>query len=178
MTEFIKKYGCNVYSQNGEDGIIEEVVKRVKGSVAVEFGAADGYYCSNTAVLRACGWKVYMYDLHELPGLVEFKQITPENVNELPECDLLSIDIDGNDYAVWKAYKGKPKVVIIEINSSLNPDVHHFSLDHGSSFVTMNELAESKGYFLLCHTGNCIYVLNEYKSLFPDADKTFDRSWQ
>lgn len=175
---FKDRYGCNVYSQNGEDGIIEEVLKRIplKG-VAVEFGGADGYFCSNTAVLREKGWKVYMYDLTSITELVQVKSITPENVNELPECDLLSIDIDGNDYSVWKAYKGKPAIVIIEINSSLNPDVWLFSHSEGASFKAMNELAESKGYFLLCHTGNCVYVLNEYKDLFPDADKHFDRSW-
>jgi hypothetical protein len=44
--------------------------------------------------------------------------------------------------------------------------VYHFSHEHGSSYSMMNMLAEAKGYYLIYHTGNCIYVLSEYKDLF------------
>jgi hypothetical protein len=175
----IKQFSVNIHSQNGEDGIISEALNRIKPKLkqAVEFGGADGFYCSNTALLREQGWKVYMYDLKDCPPYVMAKQITEKNINELPKCSVLSIDTDGEDYNLWKAYTGKPDIVIIEINSSLDPDQDHFTLDEGANFSIMNKLAKSKGYFLLCHTGNNIYILNEYKELFKDADETFNTSW-
>jgi len=69
------------------------------------------------------------------------------------------------------------KSFIIEINSSLPPEIYHFSKEQGCSFSMMNALAEEKGYFLLCHTGNCIYVLEKYRELFPDADDSFKTDW-
>lgn len=184
MKEFVKKYAKGVHSQNGEEGIIEEALKRMDKSVgvAVEFGAPNQTYCSNIYFLKEKGW-VCRYFSDEASEGVEQKFITPGNVNELPECNVLSIDIDGNDFEVWKAYNGRPEIVIIEINSSLNPDEEFFSPSQGSSFYTMNKLASEKGYFLLCHTGNCIYVDLKYKELFPEiylivtSNLFFNRSW-
>jgi hypothetical protein len=201
MLDFVNKYGFNVFSQNNEDGIIEEVLSRLKivSGCCVEFGGADGTFCSNTAHLLTNGWKGKLIEGDEilfdqmlnnerLPDSVEMENdfVTPENVNRLvPDCNLLSIDIDGNDYEVWKAYKHKPAVVIIEINSSFNPEVYHFSKEQGSSYAMMNKLGEEKGYFLLCHTGNLIFIDNKYKKLFPEVkfdpitnhNKFFNTSW-
>lgn len=184
MKDFVKKYGKDIDSQNGENGIIEEVLKRLDKSVgvAVEFGAPNQTYCSNIHFLKAKGWNCRFFNDVAGEG-VEQKFITAGNVNELPLCNVLSIDIDGNDFEVWKAYKGRPEIVVIEINSSLNPDEEFFSPEKGASFYTMNKLASEKGYFLLCHTGNCIYVDLEYKNLFPEihlivtSERFFDRSW-
>lgn len=53
------KYRKNYYSQNGEDGVIEEILKRmgIKQGWFVEFGAWDGKYLSNTYALVEKGWK-------------------------------------------------------------------------------------------------------------------------
>lgn len=177
----MKKYLSNIFSQFGEDGIIEECLKRINPAkkVCIEFGGHDGYFCSNTRHLINLGWKGYLYDI--TPGSPDvFKsEITPDNVNGLPECTLLSIDIDGNDYNVWKAYKGSPDIVIIEINSSVEPDAMSpvSDLNHGTGYLPMKLLGESKGYFLLIHTGNMIFILDKYKHLFPDADETFKTDW-
>lgn len=183
MKDFVKKYGSNITSQNGENGIVEEVLHRlqIQEGRAIEFGAPTKRYCSNIYPLGR--WEKLYYDNYPQEEGVTMKVITPENVNDLPNCDLLSIDIDGNDFNVWKAYNGKPAIVIIEINSSLDPDIEFFHPDRGSSFCTMNRLANDKGYFLLCHTGNNIYVDLKYKSLFPEIDlivtseKFFNHSW-
>lgn len=184
MQTFAKKYGNNTFSQNNEDGIISEILKRLKKKkgIAIEFGAADGFYCSNTANLK--GWTKHLYDINP-SGEVEYKNITPDNVNELPKCDLISIDVDGNDYKIWQAYEGKPDVVVIEINSSFKPDEDHWSMEKGCSYKKMVELGISKGYFLVCHTGNLIFCLNEHKELFPeitgdpltDVKDYFNYSW-
>ena len=166
----------NVYSQNGEDGIIVEIFRRleISNGTACEFGSADGYWFSNIRNLMDQGWTgVQLEAKHG-------QFVTPENVNELvpAELDLLSIDIDGNDYACWQAYNGSAKVVIIEINSGLPPDKDHFTEITGSNFSIMCKLAKSKGYELLAHTGNCIFVQREYIKLFPDQDLTFDNSFR
>lgn len=170
MLTFASKYGCNVYSQFGEDGIIDEAIRRIKPEVktCIEFGGADGYYCSNTRHLIDQGWTGKMYDMHPGHPSVEKKEITPENVNDIGDCTVLSIDTDNNDYHIWKAYKFKPAIVIIEINSSVDPMVDMIPGEHGASFKSMVELAINKGYFLLAHTGNCIFVWNKYKHLFPE----------
>ncbi len=164
----------NKYSQNGEESILQDVFQKLQitNGKCCEFGSHDGYFCSNTRLLVEQGWQgVFMDAIHG-----DF--ITPENVNDkVPQdLDLLSIDIDGNDHAVWLAYNGNAKVVVIEINSSLDPEKDFFSKDKGCNFSLMNKLAETKGYFLLCHTGNCIYIKNEYKKLF-NPNTTFNRSW-
>lgn len=166
----------NIYSQNGEDGIIEEIFRRLKitNGKACEFGASDGYWLSNTRKLMDEGW--YCVQLEASNG----QYVTEGNVNELvPQAlDFLSIDIDGNDYAVWKVYTGKAKVVCIEINSSKDPDADSFTPQDGANYSIMLKLAKAKGYELLCHTGNLLFVQRKYKKLFPDADKTFDTSWR
>jgi len=98
-------------------------------------------------------------------------------VNELPACSVLSIDIDGNDAMIWLAYNGKPDIVVIEINSSIPPDQMVSSPEVGTSFRSMNAIAEVKGYFPLIHTGNVIYILKKHQHLFPDADITFKTDW-
>lgn len=167
------------YSQNGEQGIIDEVIKRVPMplKIAVEFGAPTKAYCSNIYHLEEQGWTCIFFDSDPQEVGIIKRFITPENVNDLPECSIISFDTDGMDYELWKAYKGNPVLVIVEINSGLNPETDFFHSDKGCNFSLMNKLAEEKGYTLLCHTGNCIYIRNDFAHLFPDADKTFDRQW-
>lgn len=200
MLEFVKKYGHNVYSQNGEDGIIQECLHRMKMTkgYCVEYGAADGRFCSNTHLLFQQGWvgtmiesdvnlftqmKKNMVGLQCVPYHTE---VNTGNVNLVlrKEIDVLSIDTDGrNDFDCLKAYTGKAKILIIEINSSVHPLVDY--LDEGASYITMLNLATSKGYFLLCHTGNMVFVGKEYKDLFPEIDLDpvarvdlyFDKQW-
>jgi hypothetical protein len=167
------------YSQNGESGIIDEVIKRVQPTfnVAVEFGAPTKAYCSNIYHLEEKGWNCIFFDSDPQEEGIIKKFITKENVNELPECSIASFDTDGADYELWKAYKSEPILVIVEINSSVDPDKDFFSLKDGCNFSLMNKLADEKGYTLLCHTGNCLYIRNDLAHLFPEADKTFDTTW-
>lgn len=162
------------YSQNGEEGIVVEIFKRLKitGGTCCEFGNLPSHTFSNTQYFIEKGFEGYLFDKDY--GYY----ITPENVNDIvpDELTLLSIDIDGNDYAVWQAYKGSADVVIIEINSSLGEEVHSFSLSEGCSYAKMNQLAKDKGYHLVFHTGNCIYVKQEYAHLFTEP-VIFNNKW-
>lgn len=141
----------------------------------------------------------YFFKRHSNPkvALPIFKQamITAENINELitstgsvtnsdelpSEIGLLSIDIDGNDYWVWKAMNCvSPQVVIIEthnefgMNDIIVPyDPNYFypgkhPTYHGASPVAMTKLAKHKGYRLVGANElgfNLIYVRED---LIPD----------
>lgn len=177
MLTFYEKYNRNIYSQNGEDGIIDEIFYRLRHHLsepltAVEFGAPSWDYCSNTAALASKKFTIRMFDINENPDpRIELKKITPDNVNDIFECpDVLSIDVDNDDYHIWKAYRGKPAIVIIEINSSILPPAEVVPGDHGASFMAMLKLGISKGYFLVCHTGNMIFVDKDHSNLFPEIN--------
>ena len=120
----INEFEARTSSQNGEDGILAEIARRlgIGAGFFVEFGVQDGSVC-NTALLAAGGWRgVYIeadaacsQRLREryasstrIKTIQEF--VTAENIAEIfaragvpSEFDVLSIDIDGNDYWVWKA---------------------------------------------------------------------------
>lgn len=173
MISFYKKYqDKGKYSQNGEWGIIYECLKRINPilKVAIEFGAPDYYYCSNVAQLEEHYWKIKVYDINPNPDpRIIQAEITPDNVNEIiGECSVLSIDTDNNDYHIWKAYESHPDIVIIEINSSIPPGIEMIPGDKGASYTSMVELGLNKGYSLVAHSGNLIWILNKYGGLFPE----------
>lgn len=201
MRTFVNGHKSNVYSQNGEDGVIAECLIRmhIENGKCVEFGAHDGMFCSNTRRLIDLGWDGLMIECD--PALFEQlqtnsqdcttlkilnKAVTPGNINELiKDCDILSIDVDGQDYPLWKAYLGYAKIVIVEINSNYPPGVLVTGKKYGTSYDFMVRLGLRKGYFLLCHVGNLIFIHNSYKDRFMDihanplteADAYFDYGW-
>jgi hypothetical protein len=190
-------YSNNVYSQNGEDGILSEIFKRLEPSLSsvndrtcVEFGAWDGVHLSNTfQFIENFGWKAILIEGDEsrftsLKQLaVNFPNITPVNqfvgrwtdksdnlesiLSDLAlpcNFELLSIDIDSYDLDVWEGLTDfSPLVVVIEINSSFPPGIlkRHDEYSSGNSFSSTLEVAIQKGYTLVAHTGNCIFVKNE-----------------
>ena len=82
------------------------------------------------------------------------------------DFDLLSIDVDGPDYWIWKSLENyQPRVVIIEVTDHpLGLDarkIYEYGQPGGSTILPMVELAKQKGYELACVTGNAIFVLRE-----------------
>ena len=129
----LHRYERKRYTQNGEAGVLAEIFARVgvTNRYCVEFGCEDASEC-NTAFLLEHGWQGLLMDpggLSRNPWAVVRKElVTAENVNDLfqkygvPEAfDLLSIDIDGNDYWVWRAITYRPRVVVIEYNAHVPP---------------------------------------------------------
>ena len=189
MLTFASKYAQNIFSQNGENGIIDECINRIKPQlkVAVEFGAPTREYCSN--INHLTDWERIFFDINPSDPQVTEAEITPANVNEIiPDCSVLSIDVDGNDYNIWKAYEGRPDLVVIEINSGIHPmnDAPVSDLQHGTGYLPMVQLGISKGYVLLCHTGNLVFLRADHHKLFPEIQGTgienyplyFNNSWQ
>lgn len=181
----------NVYSQNGEDGVLEYIFEKIADALppekwCVEFGAWDGQHLSNTFHLVEQGWNaVYIEGDDEkfddllktsaaYPKIIPIKAMVGYEDNdssrldhllektEIPKnFDLLSVDIDSYDLAVWQSFSGHAKVVVIEINSSVRPGIFqwHDGINfQGNSFSSTLEVAKNKGYDLVCHTGNLIFV--------------------
>jgi hypothetical protein len=178
----------NVYSQNGEDGVTELLIDLldIKEGSFCEFGAWDGKYLSNTFnLLQNRNWKgVYIEgDESKYQDLLGLKNefgnrvqtinayVDHKDQNTLDNLlkdtfleknfDLLSIDIDGMDYHIWKAFtQYKPKLVIIEVNSNLRPgDFTISEIDTpnswiGTGFSAVCELGIEKGYYPIIHFGN------------------------
>lgn len=142
----LHRYAFQVNSQNGEDGIIHEIFRRIETSnrVFVEVGVGDGKE-SNTAFLLSQGWSGYWFDasdafLRSIEARREFQNgcLTPcvsavdkENIAALFErlgvprqFDLLSLDIDQNTFHIWEALRAfTPRVVVAEYNAAIPPDI-------------------------------------------------------
>jgi len=116
------------FSQNGEDGIIRAIFTMIgiTNKYYVEFGVEDGMQCNSRYLLKN-GWNGLLMDGSHEDALINLhcEFVTAENIESLfqkynvpNEFDLLSIDIDSNDYWVWKAIENfRPRVVVIEYNS-------------------------------------------------------------
>jgi len=184
-------YAANVYSQNGEDGILEHLLERIgdRNSWCVEFGAWDGLHLSNCAnLIRNHGYSGVLIEadrsrfetLREnyrsfrgvttLNAFVGFRE--DDNLDTLlsrvampHDPDVLSIDIDGNDYHVWAATaRLKPKIVCIEFNPTI-PNAVDFvqaadpAAQQGAGVRSLVELGRQKGYELACCTAwNAMFV--------------------
>jgi hypothetical protein len=191
------KYSSNKYSQNGEDGIIAEILKRLKDKInnyyLCEFGAWDGVYASNTFKLVQENDNITALYIEGDPDKYkELVDTTTKFTNIIPLCAyvdykdnensldnilkkynfpldflILSIDIDSWDYQVFKKMEiYRPIIIIIEINSSISPlnndHIHNGDTMFGTAFMPMYMLALQKGYKLVCHTGNMIFIRNDY----------------
>jgi hypothetical protein len=209
---FYKKYNKNIYSQNGEDGIVEELLNRleIKNGWVCEFGAWDGIYLSNTFALIEKGFKgVYIENNLEkyndlLKTVKKYPNIKPLNYlvdhnngantldnilqyTDIPiNFDILSIDIDSYDYQIWKSLKKyKPKIVIIEINSSIDTNnekhIHTDGIYQGTGFRATFNLAIEKGYTFLLHTGNMFFIENnlfdKINIKYENELENFRREW-
>ena len=190
----------NIYSQNGEDGIVEELLNRlnIETGWVCEFGAWDGICCSNTFNLvknknfhavyiegDENKYKDLLKTVEKFPNIVPIKAYVDHNdssnlldnllkqTNIPTDFDILSIDIDSYDYQVWKSvHVYKPKIVIIEINSSVrplnNPNwIHTPNKYQGTGFQPTYNLGIEKGYKFVLHTGNLFFVRSD---LFDQLD--------
>jgi len=205
MLDDLADYEASVYSQCGEDGVLGRIFDVIGAGnrYFVEFGAWDGQHLSNTANLRLNGgWQgLLMEGSDKADGeLVKREFVDAGNVNALfakhavPETfDLLSIDIDGNDYWIWEAVTAcSPRLVIIEYNSLFGPDRavvvpydpefdrHRFveaaeggHYYFGASLQALSRLAEQKGYRLILTEPqgvNAFFPRNDVGQEIPACD--------
>jgi len=169
------RYEWRSRSQHGEDGILDAIFHTIGTTNRrfVEFGVGRGWRCNTAYLAHTLGWQGLMMDGSvDERSAPEVRQafINAENIEELfekhgvpREFDLLSIDIDGNDYWVWEAIRSYlPRVVVIEYRAFIPPDESatipydpDFVWDHrtnfcGASLLALTRLGERKGYRLVC----------------------------
>jgi hypothetical protein len=187
----INDHELSVYSQNGEDGILVHLFSTigVHDHRFVEFGVGDGVQCNTANLSINFGWQGLLIegDRRQAGNAARYyrrrasmaervkvrnEMVTAENIDHIlaeeriqGEIDLLSIDIDGNDYWVWRAISTiRPRVVIIEYNASFGKEravvvpyepsavhrwLHPSGYYHGASLAALNRLATEKGYALV-----------------------------
>jgi len=191
-----------VYSQWGEDGIIQHLINKIEipNKIFVEFGV-ENYTESNTRfLLQNDNWSGLVIDGSEknieyikndpiywrynLKAYEAF--ITKENIDNLikqngitGDIGLLSVDIDGNDFWVWRAIECiSPRIVVCEYNSHFG-DTHTISVPYDESFVRSEKhysyiyygasiaalefLGKEKGYTLVAsnEAGNNIFFIRD-----------------
>lgn len=143
-------YAWSIHSQYGEEGVIEEILQRLKiaSGFFVEFGAFDGVALSNTCFLISRGWKgifiesnpesfkkcvenhkgcnqvicikEFVNHVSTNTGLRTFDQIA-DSYFPGEEIDVLSIDVDSIDYLIFENLIRKPKIICIEGNLFWHP---------------------------------------------------------
>jgi hypothetical protein len=198
-------YCKNIYSQNGEDGILEQLIKEltITEGTFCEFGASNGISSSNTYnLIKNHNFSGIAIELNEERYTQCVKNYTlfpnvqvfhggifyndPNNDlnawltrGNLPfDFDILSIDIDCDDYYVWENLTDfSPKIIIIETNPYRDPvyeelpgkPSHEYNIDllrqwrHqniaiGASFISIVMFGLKKGYIPVSYTGNLVFV--------------------
>lgn len=154
LSQLASRYGAagtltaheyRVFSQNGEDGIVAEIVSRIGPSFPetfVEFGGGNGLAGNTLFLADVLGWQGMFIEAsdedfarlqdkyRQNPHVTTIKSfVGPENIDQLlmdggivAEIGVLSIDIDGNDFYVWQALSARPVLVIVEYNGVLPLD--------------------------------------------------------
>lgn len=182
-----------VFSQWGEDGIIQWLINNIHINCKkfIEFGVQN-YTESNTRfLLKHDNWSGLIIDgdeknieyvkrddiywRYDLKAVRQF--ITVDNINDIfksngfdGEIGLLSVDIDGNDYWVWKAINCiNPQIVICEYNHRFGKEAavtvpyradfvrekaHYSCIYYGASILAFVNLADEKGYSLVAGNSN------------------------
>jgi hypothetical protein len=181
----IKPLACfseSCFSQNGEDGVIAEIFRRLGRpcKTFVEIGAGDGTENNTIALLLGGATGIWVeagdkeaasIQKHHAEALASKRlvllprYINAENVNsliqEVSDPDLISIDIDGNDYWVFKAVTAQPALFIVEYNASYGSSLSwtmKYNPEHvwkggngyyGASLKALEKLGTEKGYTLV-----------------------------
>jgi hypothetical protein len=203
VLENLQRAEFKVFSQWGDDGIIQFLVNylEIEPRTFVEFGVENYREANTRFLLLNNNWRGLVLDgseknvrqirqdriywQHDLSAQAAF--VTAENINNLLKTNgfegpigLLHIDIDGNDYWVWKAIEAiSPVLVIVEYNSVFGAEqawttpydptffrtrYHASNLCYGASLSALCDLAAAKGYAFVgsnSHGNNAYFVRND-----------------
>jgi len=203
--------GFRCYSQFEEDGIILYILTMlgINAGVCVEISCGTGHECMSANLVINHGFQAFLFDgctnnisaaksffgskkdLIALQPSIHKAWMTRENINHhlMASCcpcdvDLLSMDVDGNDYWLWEAIDYiSPKICCFEthdwIPSNLSltipyrPDFSMLDSPHSGfrsvSLLAMNRLSKRKGYTLIGahrHGFNVFYLRNDLMNSF------------
>jgi hypothetical protein len=206
-----------VFSQNGEDGILLYIFALIgtANKKCVEICAGNGTQCNTANLIINHGWEGLLFDGNEnlvkkgqdfykghpdtftYPPKFVHAWLTAENINQIllehnftGEIDLLSLDVDGVDYWLWKAIEEiQPRVVIAEIQAIWGADksvtvpydpefkaqfFDGFGIYSGASLPAFCKLARDKGYRLVGsqrYGFNAFFIRNGIcEDVLPEVD--------
>lgn len=207
--QFARVYSKKGFSQSDEDGLLSEILDRLHirdNGVFIELGVGNGLE-NNTLALLLAGWagvwisgQEVIFNVKQINNFSFIKEwITKDNVSaflakglseiqeSLSHVQLLSIDLDGNDYYILDELLRldgfKPDVIICEYNAGFGPNLkwiqkydptHKWKSDmyFGASLASIVELCSVYGYKPICcnpRTGaNVFFVKNDALTLFPE----------
>jgi hypothetical protein len=207
------------FSQNGEDGILLYIFALIgtTNKKCLEIGAGDGIECNTANLIINHGWIGLLFDGNEnnvrlgkefyasskdtftWPPKIVHAWVTAKNINELimsngfeGDIDLLSVDLDGVDYWVWKKIECvRPRVVVTEFNNLWGPhksvtvpysdnfqtEYTEYGCDYaGASLAAFVKLAKTKGYRLVgCqrYGFNAFFILDGIaEDIFPEVSSS------
>jgi hypothetical protein len=200
----LHRYGKKVYSQTNEDGIVAHLLTKLNIATGffVEFGIAPPFQGTleqhglegNCRLLAEKGWSGLWMDGNSYPPELGVRQefVSPLNINHLlrshgvpSEPDIVSIDIDGQDFWVWMNMLSRPKVLVIEYNPNFgpaasktvpfDPDFHWDGTKYyGATLLALDRLARSRLYTLVYANGVNSFFLRD-DLLANQLDFTFER---
>jgi hypothetical protein len=223
----IRDAGFRVYSQFEEDGIILYVLSMIgfKTRRVVEMCCGAGNECMAANLILNHGFDGFLFDgsqdnIRRADAFFRSKRdcllysplltaawITAENVNELlsksgcgGEVDLFALDIDGNDYWVWKAIEAiNPRLFVVETHNVIpsdrslaieyRPDFNYLEQSGtarmylGASLLAMMKLCKRRGYRLIGghrHGFNAFFLRDdEGQKFFPEVsvEQVHDNHW-
>jgi 2-polyprenyl-3-methyl-5-hydroxy-6-metoxy-1,4-benzoquinol methylase len=180
----LERYEDRLYSQNGEDGILRELLLRIglNTRFVVEIGAGDGTENNSRQLIEEYNFGALLVegdaaqaarlkerhatrsDVTTIAAFVDADSLfeTVSGYNGPREPDILSIDVDGNDFYLWRASANlwNPRIVVIEYNASRGPEedwVMPYDAAHrwignnhfGASLTALSRLGTELGYALI-----------------------------
>lgn len=210
----LNRFGLKCFSQADEDGITLEILRRigcVSNGTFAEFGVGNGLE-NNTLILKAIGWRGFWaggenlaFDIGQPSSAFSyFKEwITLENIESIAiegkknlqcqEMDVISLDLDGNDYYFAERLLSRgflPKLFIIEYNAKFPPPVrwkidydagHVWKYDDyfGASLASLNDLFQLFEYRLVsCNSqtgSNAFFIRRDFLSAFDDVPREIEK---
>lgn len=208
----LTKYQENNYSQYGEDGMIKQCLESIdisENGFFVDVGSWDGIYLSNVynliknknfsgICIEADDQKFNQlldnmsnFNVKCLKSFISLEEndcidYLLENNNCPINFDLISIDIDGNDWWIWNSLKKfRPKIVVIEYNSNIQEScimpydknyIHYNTTFYGATPPALELLGEFKNYDLVGINGvNMFFIAKEFNKLPIISSKEY--SW-
>ena len=158
----LRDYEFKVFSQWGEDGIIQHLTRvvEIRNRTFIEFGVESFFESNCRFLMMKDDWSGFIIDgsanhlnrlrkshffwKHELIARNAF--ITRENINSLlaesgfdQDLGILSVDIDGNDYHVIEAIVGfRPRILICEFNTVFGPS-RKISVPYAADFYRTSQ---------------------------------------
>jgi hypothetical protein len=200
-----KEHEEKIYSQFGEDGIIRKIfdIIGIINQRFIEIGIEDGKECNTRNLVENENWSGFMIEGNKRESKRAIKlyskypvgiindMVNLDNINKYinHNLDLLSIDIDGSDFWIWEKIKLRPRVIIIEYNSTFfdksitipysnNPrkEKHPDWLYHGAGLNALIKLGNKKGYKLVYANGtNAFFIRRDIKEI---SELSFEEAYK